>query len=188
MHAVASTRRRADPAFRADVLAGLAAPIPAIPARWFYDRRGSELFEQITAAARILSDPHRDRVARSALRRGRARSPAPATRWSSSARAPRPRRRSCCARSSPAAYVPIDISGEFLRDSADGAAGAISRACRSSRSRPISCARSTLPDAVRRRRKLGFFPGSTIGNMVAAHRRRPAAGDEGDARATAPGC
>src|SRR5688500_9863255 len=37
-----------DPAFRADVLAGLSAPIPAVPARWLYDRRGSELFEEIT--------------------------------------------------------------------------------------------------------------------------------------------
>ena len=36
-------------AFRDDVLAGLAAPIPAIPARWLYDRTGSELFDQITA-------------------------------------------------------------------------------------------------------------------------------------------
>ena len=35
-------------AFRADVLAGLAAAIPAIPARWLYDRRGSELFDEIT--------------------------------------------------------------------------------------------------------------------------------------------
>ena len=41
-------RSAADPAFRADVLAGLAAPIPAIPARWLYDHRGSELFEEIT--------------------------------------------------------------------------------------------------------------------------------------------
>src|SRR3954451_10167229 len=40
---------QADPAFRADVLAGLAARPRAIPARWFYDRRGSELFEAITA-------------------------------------------------------------------------------------------------------------------------------------------
>ena len=31
----------ADPAFRADVLAGLAAPHRAIPARWFYDHHGS---------------------------------------------------------------------------------------------------------------------------------------------------
>ena len=38
----------ADPAFRADVLNGLTARPRAIPARWFYDRRGSELFEDIT--------------------------------------------------------------------------------------------------------------------------------------------
>ena len=37
-----------DSAFREDVLAGLSAPIRAIPARWLYDRRGSELFEAIT--------------------------------------------------------------------------------------------------------------------------------------------
>ena len=35
-------------AFRDDVLAGLSAPIPAIPARWLYDLRGSELFDEIT--------------------------------------------------------------------------------------------------------------------------------------------
>ena len=37
-----------DPAFRADVLNGLAEDIPAVPARWLYDRRGSELFDAIT--------------------------------------------------------------------------------------------------------------------------------------------
>jgi uncharacterized SAM-dependent methyltransferase len=42
------TLEEVDPAFRADVLNGLAEPIPAIPARWFYDRRGSELFDEIT--------------------------------------------------------------------------------------------------------------------------------------------
>ena len=42
------TLERVDPAFRADVLNGLSEPIPAIPARWLYDRRGSELFDQIT--------------------------------------------------------------------------------------------------------------------------------------------
>ena len=39
---------RVDPAFREDVLAGLSASIPAVPARWLYDRRGSELFDEIT--------------------------------------------------------------------------------------------------------------------------------------------
>ena len=35
-------------AFREDVLAGLSSPVPAVPARWLYDQRGSELFDEIT--------------------------------------------------------------------------------------------------------------------------------------------
>jgi L-histidine N-alpha-methyltransferase len=35
-------------ALRADVLAGLTALPKTLPARWFYDERGSELFEEIT--------------------------------------------------------------------------------------------------------------------------------------------
>ena len=58
-----ATLLTADPAFRADVLAGLAAPIPAIPARWLYDRRGSELFEAITQ----LPEYYPTRVERSLL-------------------------------------------------------------------------------------------------------------------------
>ena len=38
-----------DSAFRRDVLKGLGIKPRAIPARWLYDRRGSELFEAITA-------------------------------------------------------------------------------------------------------------------------------------------
>jgi uncharacterized SAM-dependent methyltransferase len=50
-----------DPAFRADVLAGLKAPIPAIPARWLYDRRGSELFDEITRLPNITRRGSRPR-------------------------------------------------------------------------------------------------------------------------------
>jgi Histidine-specific methyltransferase, SAM-dependent len=39
----------AAPAFRHDVLNGLSIEPRTIPARWLYDRRGSELFEAITA-------------------------------------------------------------------------------------------------------------------------------------------
>ncbi len=35
-------------AFREDVVAGLSSAIPSIPARWLYDQRGSELFDDIT--------------------------------------------------------------------------------------------------------------------------------------------
>src|SRR5580704_19271046 len=38
-----------DAAFRADVLKGLSVKPRAIPARWLYDRRGSALFDAITA-------------------------------------------------------------------------------------------------------------------------------------------
>ena len=38
----------ASAALRADVLSGLAATPKTLPPRWFYDERGSELFEQIT--------------------------------------------------------------------------------------------------------------------------------------------
>ncbi|HJP80391.1 MAG TPA: L-histidine N(alpha)-methyltransferase [Pseudonocardiaceae bacterium] len=38
-----------DGALRSDVLAGLTAEPKTLPPKWFYDARGSELFEQITA-------------------------------------------------------------------------------------------------------------------------------------------
>ena len=40
--------RTIDPAFRRDILVGLARSPKATPPIWFYDRRGSELFEDIT--------------------------------------------------------------------------------------------------------------------------------------------
>ncbi len=66
----------------------------------------------------------------------------------------------------PAAYVPVDISGDYLRESAAEIADRIPVASRSSRSSPTSRARSSCPTASRRLPKLGFFPGSTIGNFV----------------------
>ena len=66
---------RADPAFRADVLAGFRMRPRAIPARWFYDFRGSQLFEHgggfdygvlvaLLAAAASAEEPLDDRVDR----------------------------------------------------------------------------------------------------------------------------
>jgi L-histidine Nalpha-methyltransferase len=43
------TDRDAEAALRADALAGLTATPKHLPPKWFYDARGSELFEQITA-------------------------------------------------------------------------------------------------------------------------------------------
>src|SRR5690349_12941407 len=110
---------KADPAFRADVLAGLAAPVPAIPARWFYDHRGSELFEEITR----LPEYYPTRTEAALLERYAAEIAARVGTGEaviefgsgSSAKTPILLRAV-----QPSAYVPVDISGDFLRESAAG--------------------------------------------------------------------
>ncbi|MBU2669037.1 L-histidine N(alpha)-methyltransferase [Actinoplanes bogorensis] len=59
-------------ALRADVLAGLTAPSKWLPPKWFYDARGSELFEEITElpeyyptrAERAVLETHAGDIAR----------------------------------------------------------------------------------------------------------------------------
>ena len=154
----------ADAAFRNDVLAGLSAPIPAVPARWLYDRRGSELFEEITAlpeyyltrVERGLLETYCPAVARIA---GTGRS---VVEFGSGSSNKTPILLRAVA---PSAYVPIDISGGFLRDAAAALQAELPELpihpVEADFMRPIS-----LPPEVRSAAKLGFFPGSTIGNMV----------------------
>jgi dimethylhistidine N-methyltransferase len=156
----------ADPAFRADVLAGLRARRRAIPARWFYDRRGSELFEAITdlpeyyptRTERALLAAHAGEIA-ALTGTGRA-----VVEFGSGSSAKTPLLLGAVA---PAAYVPIDISGEFLRTSATALGLAFPGLpifpVEGDFTRPI-----TLPPAIGRAPRLGFFPGSTIGNLATA--------------------
>jgi dimethylhistidine N-methyltransferase len=154
----------ADPAFRADVLAGLSAPIPAIPARWLYDHRGSELFEAITdlpeyyptRTETALLEAHCPEVAEIAGT-GDA-----VIEFGSGSSAKTPILLRAVA---PCAYVPIDISGDFLRASA----GALQEDFPDLPILPLEgdfMRTLELPEQVRGATKLGFFPGSTIGNMV----------------------
>ncbi len=156
----------ADPAFLDDVLVGLAAPVRAIPARWFYDRRGSELFEAITR----LPEYYLTRTETALLERrcpevARIAGPGQAVvEFGSGASVKTRILLGACA---PSAYVPIDISGDFLRDAAASIAadfpGLAVHAIEADFTRPIrlTAELDALP-------KLGFFPGSTIGNMVPA--------------------
>ncbi|SNS51716.1 dimethylhistidine N-methyltransferase [Sphingomonas laterariae] len=153
-------------AFRADVLAGLGARPRAIPARWFYDRRGSELFEAITRLPEYY--PTRTETALLAERAGEVAAIVGPGRAviefgsGSSAKTPH-----LLAAIAPAAYVPIDISGDFLRQSADALAGRFPGL-------PILPVEADflkampMPAAVAGLPRLGFFPGSTIGNLGAA--------------------
>lgn len=157
----------ADPAFRADVLTGLAARPRAIPARWFYDRRGSELFEAITD----LPEYYPTRTETALLQQIAPELGALAARNAavvefgsgSSTKTPILLRAI-----DPAAYVPIDISGDFLRQSA----GALAQAFPGLPVHPVEAdflRPVPLPPQVDTMPKLGFFPGSTIGNMNAWH-------------------
>lgn len=151
-------------AFRADVLSGLAARQKAIPARWFYDLTGSELFEQITALPEYY--PTRTEIAllerygpQIAKAVGRDRV---VVEFGSGSSVKTPL---LLREIHPAAYVPIDISGEFLRQSSAILAARFPdlpiRPVEADFMKPVR-----LPAAVQGRDMLGFFPGSTIGNMV----------------------
>jgi L-histidine Nalpha-methyltransferase len=155
-----------NPAFCADVLAGLTIRPRAIPARWFYDRRGSELFEQITQ----LPEYYLTRVERSILAAHasdvavQTGSGTVVVEFGSGSSAKTPLLLSAA---SPSAYVPIDISGEFLRESVATLARQFPRLpiypVEGDFTRPL-----VLPSAIAEAPRLGFFPGSTIGNLTAA--------------------
>jgi dimethylhistidine N-methyltransferase len=154
-----------DRAFRADVLAGLAQAPKAVPARWFYDERGSELFEEITR----LPEYYPTRAETEILERrgtefaaligpGRA-----VVEFGSGSSVKTPLLLSAIA---PAAYVPLDISGDFLR----AAAADLAAKFPGLPVHPVEAdfmRQVALPDEVADLPKLGFFPGSTIGNLVA---------------------
>src|SRR3546814_11882238 len=71
----------------------------------------------------------------------------------------------------PAAYVPVDISGDFLRDSAP----ALSARFPGLPVYPVEAAftqRVDLPQAIAALPQLGFFPGSTIDRKSAVWGKR----------------
>ena len=158
------TRSFADPAFRADVIDGLTRRPRAIPARWFYDHRGSELFEAITELPEYYPTRTETALLRSiageiAERVGPGRA---VVEFGSGSSTKTP---IVLQAVDPSAYVPIDISGDFLRESSRALAerfpGLPVFPVEADFLKPIA-----LPQQVRAAPKLGFFPGSTIGNMI----------------------
>ncbi len=154
----------ADPQFRADVLAGLVGPRRAIPARWFYDERGSELFDDITRLTEyyptrvetaLLEDCRTDIAAQ--VGAGRA-----VVEFGAGSATKTPLLLEAVA---PSAYVPIDISGDYLRDAAATLQAKFPRL-------PVFPVEADfmngveLPADIDDAPRLGFFPGSTIGNFI----------------------
>jgi L-histidine Nalpha-methyltransferase len=151
-------------AFRRDVISGLSTRPRTVPARWFYDQRGSELFEAITN----LPEYYPTRTERAILETAapeiaRLAGPARAiVEFGSGSSAKTPILLSALA---PSAYVPMDISGDFLRLSAQLMRSQFPRLpvheLAGDFTKPFA-----LPSAVDGSARLGFFPGSTIGNFL----------------------
>lgn len=155
----------ADPQFRKDVLAGLSAPIPAVPARWLYDHRGSELFDEITRLASYYPTQAETALLKAIMPELASRIPdgMAVVEFGAGSATKTPLLLEAIA---PAAYVPVDISGDYL----DSSASALGRLFPSLPVFPVAAdfARPfDLPNEAESLSKLGFFPGSTIGNMVA---------------------
>ena len=151
-------------AFRRDVLAGLAAPIPAIPARWLYDHRGSELFDAITRLPAYYPTRIETALLHAVMPEiaARIRSGTAVVEFGAGSATKTPILLEAIA---PAAYVPVDISGDYLEQSAAD----LQQRFPSIDVMPVVAdfARPfTLPESISALPKLGFFPGSTIGNFV----------------------
>jgi L-histidine Nalpha-methyltransferase len=151
--------------FRDAVLYGLSRPRKAIPCKFFYDERGSALFEEIcrlpeyypTRTEIAILEENADEIA--------AQMGAYSRIIEFGSGASYKARILLQALDRPVAYVAVDISREHLREAAAGLAEdfpdvAVVAAC-ADYTGPFSM--PSLPGPVGKR--VGFFPGSTIGNF-----------------------
>lgn len=150
--------------FLEDVVAGLALAQKTLPPKYFYDARGSDLFEAIcalpeyypTRAEIALTREHIESIARFA---GEG---CELIEYGSGAST---KTRILIARLRPAAYVPVDISASALRGAAQQLALEFAwldiRAVTGDFGRPL-----VIPAFEGAGRKVVYFPGSTIGNLT----------------------
>jgi dimethylhistidine N-methyltransferase len=158
-------------AFRDDVLTGLARPQKSIPCKYFYDERGSALFDRITETEEYY--PTRTELAIMEAQAGAmAEAIGPQAvlieYGSGSSQKTRVLLDRLAAEAQPeralAAYVPIDISREHLLATAD----TLRDAYPGLPVLPVAAdytADFDLPDLPPHRKRVVYFPGSTIGNF-----------------------
>lgn len=153
----------ADPTFARDVVTGLSRPSKQLPPKYFYDEAGSHLFEQIT----LLPEYYPTRTELKILRERGADiasivpQGAALVEFGAGATTKVRLLLQHCAFG---AYVPVDISGAFLNGQADALRADFPNLAVHAVVADFTTA-FALPDAVKDMPKVGFFPGSTIGNF-----------------------
>jgi dimethylhistidine N-methyltransferase len=150
--------------FRRDLLAGLARSPKVASPKWLYDAEGSRLFEDITRLPEYYPTRQEAALLRQVAPRWAARFGADAVLVEFGSGASEKTRIVLDAAPDLAAYVPIDISADAL----DLAARRIAEAYPSLRIAPLVgdfLHLGALPAGTGSGRRIGFFPGSTIGNL-----------------------
>lgn len=154
--------------FLEDVLSGLAKPQKELPPKYFYDARGCALFEAICGTPEYYPTRTETALMRAhAAEMARRLGPGCVIVefGSGSAR----KTRILIEAAAPAAYVPIDIAGEQLAAAAADIArefpGLEVIAVCADYSRPLALPRL---EALASRRRVIYFPGSSIGNFTPA--------------------
>jgi len=157
----------ADPIFLADVRAGLSKSQKTLSPKYFYDEAGSELFEAITALPEYY--PTRTEIGILDERGPEIAALLPKAvalvEFGSGSTA----KLRCLLRHLPelSAYVPVDVSGDFLAAQAQTLRADFPNLAVepvvADFTRPFA-----LPDTVGMAPRAGFFPGSTVGNFEPA--------------------
>ena len=152
----------ATPAQHAELVAGLQAAQATIAAKYFYDARGSALFEEITRlpeyyptrTERQILDSHAEALAQQ-IAPG-----ATVIEWGAGNC---DKARQLCAVLAPEFFVALDISAECLRTGVQQ----LQTACPAVQVRAVVADLTldlVLPPDVPRERRVVFYPGSSIGN------------------------
>jgi dimethylhistidine N-methyltransferase len=170
MVAFARNRRPQPPsaelsAFATDILDGLSATPKRIPAKYFYDAEGSRLFERITEQPEYYPTRCEMQVLQEQAAEIDKLIPEGASLVEFGSGSNKKARRLLAAAPKLAAYVPVDICGEMLeREAAE-----LRTDFPALKVLPVTadfCYPFDLPaDAKAAPLRVGFFPGSTIGNF-----------------------
>ena len=165
LRAVPASGRTAESSiFAQDVIAGLSATPKSIPPKYFYDSEGSRLFEDITQTPEYYPTRSENEILRMQAGAIVQLFPTGAALVEFGSGACIKVRLLLDAARKLAAYVPVDISGDFLAIEA----AALRKDYPKLAILPVAADFMTpfvLPQSVAAMPKIGFFPGSTIGNF-----------------------
>ena len=157
-------------ALHTDALAGLRAPVKRMHPKWFYDSAGSRIFEQITELPEYYPTRTEIAILRREIETLTSYVPEGAALIELGSGASTKTHILLGALHKLGAYVPVDVSGDFLLSVAED----LDRSYPSLKVAPLVgdfLAELALPAAADALPKVAFFPGSTIGNLAPSEAR-----------------